>query len=78
MPSKAPWRNFFRDFLKDPLGPVPAPAGAKDSAPEGLAAVKADGLATGEAEAETNGMKKEPEVVPTEAAAVDGVRVSNL
>ena len=47
VPSKAPWRNFIRDFLRDPLGPVPAPPGAKDSAPEGLLAVQASGLVGG-------------------------------
>lgn len=25
VPSKANWRNFFRDYLRNPLGDVPSP-----------------------------------------------------
>ncbi|KDQ56391.1 hypothetical protein JAAARDRAFT_70691 [Jaapia argillacea MUCL 33604] len=25
VPAKASWRNFFRDYIKDPVGPVPSP-----------------------------------------------------
>ena len=25
VPSKANWRNFFRDYLRSPLGDVPSP-----------------------------------------------------
>jgi hypothetical protein len=32
VPSKANWRNFFRDYLADPLGDVPAPGASTGTA----------------------------------------------
>jgi len=32
VPSKANWRNFFRDYLHDPLGNVPSPGLSSSSA----------------------------------------------
>ncbi|EMD32934.1 hypothetical protein CERSUDRAFT_118363 [Gelatoporia subvermispora B] len=34
VPSKANWRNFFRSYLRDPLGAVPSPGPAAVSAPQ--------------------------------------------
>ncbi|KZT05383.1 FSH1-domain-containing protein [Laetiporus sulphureus 93-53] len=31
VPSKAPWRNFLRSYMKDPLGDIPAPGPAAAS-----------------------------------------------
>lgn len=31
VPSKANWRNFFRDYLRDPLGEVPSPSSGATS-----------------------------------------------
>ncbi|KAF7979026.1 hypothetical protein HWV62_44007 [Athelia sp. TMB] len=33
VPSKSNWRNFFRDYLRDPLGNVPSPSAYSSSAP---------------------------------------------
>ena len=32
VPSKSNWRNFFRDYLQDPLGDVPSPCFSSSSA----------------------------------------------
>jgi len=36
VPSKASWRNFLRNYLRDPLGNVPGP-GASSQTPSGAA-----------------------------------------
>lgn len=33
IPSKANWRNFFKAYLKDPLGDIPSPGTATASQP---------------------------------------------
>jgi len=38
VPSKAPWRNFLRSYLRDPLGNAPAPGLPAASQPSGTAA----------------------------------------
>ncbi|OBZ69868.1 Ovarian cancer-associated gene 2 [Grifola frondosa] len=38
VPSKANWRNFFRDYFRDPLGAVPSPGSAAVSEPPSGAA----------------------------------------
>lgn len=38
VPTKSNWRNFFRDYLNDPLGSVPSPGAYSSSAPASGAA----------------------------------------
>ncbi|EJD08107.1 FSH1-domain-containing protein [Fomitiporia mediterranea MF3/22] len=42
VPSKAPWRNFLRDYLKDPLGDVPVPPASDEAS--SIASLVASGL----------------------------------
>ncbi|KAH9920927.1 FSH1-domain-containing protein [Fomitopsis serialis] len=47
VPSKAPWRNFMRSYLRDPAGDVPSPGSAAPSQDaSGASTPKASGSAT--------------------------------
>lgn len=84
MPSKASWRNFFRDYLQDPFGDVPAPPFGTDGGESVPSSVPASGtvtpaerearvaMATAEAAAKKMGAEPEPGSDPSKGGTPPG------
>lgn len=84
VPSKASWRNFFRDYLQDPFGDVPAPPFGSDGVESAPSSVPASGTVTpvhreawdttvtAEAAAKKMGADPEPDYEPLKGGTPPG------
>lgn len=72
VPSKANWRNFLRDYLKNPLGDVPAPP-ASDEANTVASSLSGTPVTSAPASGRVS-----PEAVAQAVGTSEATRASNL